>query len=73
MSDTNDREKALLIQFEIERLFKDTGLPFVIIIGIPDENGASRSSMGCRNPINRDFFMTHFIDYMEKFEKGEAP
>lgn len=70
-----DRDKALLMQLEIERMGKEHRLPYVCIIGIPDENGATCASLGLtgRDEVgqaNRDFFLGHMLNYVEKLAAG---
>lgn len=61
-----DRENALLAQLELERLCKEAKLPFVCLIGIPDENAIVRASLGMFSDENRIYMLAQFIDYMRK-------
>ena len=54
---SNDKDVALLVSLEVEQACKKQGLPFVLIIGLPEtESGAVRSSFGLiHEERNRDF------------------
>lgn len=65
----SDREQALLMQFEIERMGKESHLPYICIIGIPDEQGCTRASlglMGSDGDNNREAFRIWIEDYLQK-------
>lgn len=66
-----DKQKALVAQFEIERILKDAGLPAIVFIGTPDNNGCVRASLGMKHLENRMFMLTQLLEYMEKFDRGE--
>jgi len=68
---SNDKEAALLIHLEVEQACKKQGLPFVLIIGLPDtEAGSVRSSYGLiHEQANRDFMTAQFLDYMHKISQ----
>lgn len=73
----SDREKALVAQFEIEKIMREAGLPFVVIVMIPDEQGCSRASIGMKGDHfegNRRTATVAFLGYMGKMaENGPLP
>lgn len=69
----SDREKALCAQADIERIMRASGLPFVCIILMPDENGCSRSHGGMKTPYfakNRKVASVAFLGLMGQLEEG---
>lgn len=51
------------------------GLPFIIVIGLPNEgqksSGTARAGCGLSEAQNRRFLMTHLIKYMNDWESGK--
>jgi hypothetical protein len=71
MSTTTDKEKALLIQLDLENAVKAAHLPMLCIIGLPDSGGFVRSSLSLKGPhntANRQAFLEAIADYFAKLE-----
>lgn len=71
-----DRENALLIMLELERSGKAANLPFLCIIGLPDEQGFVRASNGLLGPDRHEqrmAFCEATGDYMLKLANTTTP
>lgn len=65
----SDRAAALLAQLQLEEACKAANLPFVCLIGIPDEGAITRASMGILNEDNRAMITAQFLQFMGQHGK----
>lgn len=70
-----DQEIASKVASDICEKLVPLGLPFVIIIGIPNEGGTEsrtiRACCGMKDERNREFMRDKFEDYLGRWERGE--
>ena len=69
MSATTDKEKALLFLFEIERMGKESRLPYMVIVHCPDTGEWVRASDGIKSSREAVLaFAAVSKDYLTKLE-----
>lgn len=69
-----DREVASKAAAALCEKLVPLGLPFVVVIGLPNEGGESqtvRASCGMKNEANRQFMRDRLDEYLQKWDSGE--